>query len=57
MLFAEERDMISVSEDELKAGLSKEAAQVSTEHSLKEPPHRDHMVCALGPIMQKRTVG
>ena len=44
VLLAEEGDIVSVREDELEAGLGKEAAQVSTEHSLKEPPQGDHMI-------------
>ena len=47
---AEVRNIVSVSEDELKAGLSEEAAQVGTEHSLKEPPQGNGMLPSLRPI-------
>ena len=50
VLVAEVRNIVSVSEDELKAGLSEEAAQVGTEHSLKEPPQGNGMLPSLRPI-------
>ena len=53
VLLAEERDIVSMCEDELKAGLSKEAAQIGTEHSFKEPPQWNHMFVALGPAKKE----
>ena len=49
VLLTKGRDVVSVSEDELKASLTKEAAKVCTEHGLKESPHREYMILTLCP--------
>ena len=54
VLLTEERDVVSMSEDELEAGLSKEASHVSIKYCLKEPPHWDHMVLSLCPAVSRR---
>ena len=51
VLLTEEWYVVSMSEDELKAGLGEEAAKVCTEYGLKEPPQRNDMLLALCPII------
>lgn len=53
VLLAEERYVATVSKDELKASLGKEAAKISTEHSLKESPHWNNMILAVSPVVHE----
>lgn len=57
VLLTEQRYVASVSKDELKASLGKEAAKISTEHGLKEPSHWNDMTLALGPIVHEGKIG
>lgn len=53
-MLAEEGNVVSVGQDQLETGLSKEATQVSSKHSLKESSHWNHVVRSLGPAVNNR---